>query len=38
VCGEIIKMGEVRNAYLIGHPERKRLLGKYRRRWGIILK
>jgi hypothetical protein len=34
--GYIACMGKMRNAYkiLVGKPEGKRLLGKYRRKWG----
>jgi hypothetical protein len=33
--GHVTRMGDVRNAYniLVGKPERKRLLGRPRRRW-----
>jgi hypothetical protein len=38
-AGYVARMGEKRNAYRIsvGKPERKRPLGKPRRRWGITL-
>jgi hypothetical protein len=35
VTGQVVRMGEKRNAYriLVGIPERKRPLGRPRRRW-----
>jgi hypothetical protein len=37
--GHAARIGEKRNAYkiLVGKPEGKRLLGRPKRRWGIIL-
>jgi hypothetical protein len=38
-AGYVARMGKKRNAYriLVGKPERKRPLGRIRRRWGTIL-
>jgi hypothetical protein len=39
-AGHVARMGEKRNTYriLVGKLERKRPLGRPRRRWGTILK
>jgi hypothetical protein len=39
-AGHVARMGEKRNAYriLVGKPERKRPLGRPRRRWVDIIK
>jgi len=38
--GHVARMGERRDAYrvLVGKPDRKRPLGRHKRRWRIILK
>ena len=39
-AGHVARMGEGRGVYkvLVGKPERKRPLGRSRRRWGMILR
>jgi hypothetical protein len=36
--GEISKIGDLRNAYVVGHSERKGIRGKYMLDLGVIFK